>query len=114
MPITPTAKFIQDGKSIDYTPSADVYAGDVIVQGSLIGVARRDIAANTLGALWVDGVYSFPKATGGGTAINAGTELYWDNGAKQATTTVGSNVYLGKAIADAGDNDETVTVRLKQ
>jgi predicted RecA/RadA family phage recombinase len=36
-----TAKFIHDGDSINYTPtSADVAAGDVIVQGDLVGIAK--------------------------------------------------------------------------
>jgi len=46
-----TAQFIHDGKSIDYTPTADVAAGDVVVQNDLLGVAKLDIAANALGAL---------------------------------------------------------------
>ena len=33
-----TAEFVHDGKAIDYTPGSDVTAGDVIVQGDLVGV----------------------------------------------------------------------------
>ena len=51
------ARFVQDGKAIDYRPSEAVAAGDVVVQGTLIGIARLDIAANTLGSLVVVGVY---------------------------------------------------------
>ena len=36
------AVFAHEGAAIDYTPGADVAAGDVIVQGDLIGVARLD------------------------------------------------------------------------
>jgi predicted RecA/RadA family phage recombinase len=43
-----TARFIQDGKSIDYIPSG------VVVQGELVGVAKLDIAAGQLGALPVE------------------------------------------------------------
>ena len=36
------AQFIHDGDSIDYTPTiADVATGDVIVQGDLVGIAKR-------------------------------------------------------------------------
>ena len=38
------ARFVQDGKAIDYRPSEAVAAGAVIVQGNLIGIARLDIA----------------------------------------------------------------------
>ena len=49
------ARFIHDGLSIDYTPAADVAAGDVIELGEWIGIAKLDIAAGTLGALAVAG-----------------------------------------------------------
>ena len=52
-----TAKFIHDGNSIDYTPSADVAAGDVVVQGESVGIAKTAIAANLIGAIAVTGVF---------------------------------------------------------
>ena len=109
-----TAQFIHDGKSIDYTPGADVAAGDVVVQNDLLGVAKLDIAANTLGALAVTGVFDVPKATGAGTAIGAGAKVYWNATAKQATTTATGNKYLGKTIKAAVDADATVRIRLEQ
>lgn len=109
-----TAQFIHDGKSIDYTPTADVAAGDVVVQNDLLGVAKLDIAANTLGALAVIGVFDVPKATGAGTAIGAGAKVYWNATAKQATTTATGNKYLGKTVKAAVDADANVRVRLEQ
>lgn len=109
-------EYVQQGESIDYIPAADVAAGDVIVQGELVGVAKKDIKADTLGALAVEGVFDFPKATGGGSAITAGSEVYWDEGAEQATTNAnaGANKLIGKVILDAADADEYVRVRLSQ
>jgi len=109
-----TATFVQEGDAVDYTPSADVAAGDVVVQGDLVGVAPRPIAANTLGALAVGGVFEFPKATGTGKAIAAGKKVYWDATNKQATETSSGNTYLGKTVAAVGDSDATVRVRLSQ
>jgi predicted RecA/RadA family phage recombinase len=109
-----TATFVQEGSAIDYTPSADVAAGDVVVQGDLAGVAPRPIAANTLGALAVGGVFEFPKATGTGKAIAAGKKVYWDATNKQATETSSGNTFLGKTVAAVGDSDATVRVRLSQ
>lgn len=83
------AQFIQDGNAIDYTPSVDVGAGDIVVQNDLIGVAKRDIPANTLGALAITGVFDFPKATGASTALGAGVKLYFDEAEQVATATVG-------------------------
>jgi len=108
------ATFIHDGDSIDYTPGADVAAGAVVVQGELVGVARRPIPANTLGALAVEGVFDFPKATGVGTAITAGANCYWNAAAQQATTTASGNKLIGKCVRAAADADATVRVRLMQ
>ena len=112
----PTAVFVQEGNQIDYTPGSAVAAGDVVVQGDLIGVAKQPIAANVLGALAVDGVFDFPKATGVGTAITAGASVYWDEADQEAKTDseTGANKLLGKTTAAAGDNDTTVRVRLSQ
>ena len=106
--------YIHEGDSIDYTPGADVAAGAVVVQNDLIGVAKRAIAANTLGSLAVSGVFDFPKAAGGGTAIAAGATVYWNTAAQQATTTSAGNKLLGKTIRAAADADSTVRVRLSQ
>lgn len=108
------AQFVHDGQSIDYTPGADVAAGAVVVQGELVGVARRPIAANTAGALAVTGVFDFPKATGGGTAITAGANVYWNAALQQATTTASGNKLIGKTVRAAPDADTTVRVRLSQ
>ena len=109
-----TATFVHDGESIDYTPGADVAAGAVIVQVDLVGIAKRPITANTLGALAVDGVFDLPKSTAGGSAIAVGTTVYWSTGSQQATATSAGNKLLGKTIKAAVDADTTVRVRLSQ
>jgi predicted RecA/RadA family phage recombinase len=111
-----TAVFVHDGNSIDYTPGADVAAGDVVVQNELVGIAKLDIAANALGALAVTGVFDFPKATGVGEAIAAGAEVYWDEADQVAKTDSesGANKKLGKTVAAAGDDDATARVWLSQ
>jgi len=111
-----TATYIHEGNSIDYTPAADVAAGEVVVQGELVGVAKIDIKANALGALAVTGVFDFPKATGASTAIGEGLDVYWDDAAKQATTdsNSGANKRIGRTIAPATDDDTVVRVRMSQ
>jgi len=108
------ATFIHDGSSIDYTPGSAVTAGAVVVQGELVGVAKVDIPASTLGALAVAGVFDFPKATGAGTAIAAGANCYWNAGAQQATTTATGNKLIGKCVRAAADADATVRIRMSQ
>lgn len=108
------ATLIHDDSSVDYTPSSAVTAGDVIVQGTLVGVAHTAIAADTLGSLGVVGVYAFPKAILSTSAIAAGAKVYWDSSAEVVTETVGSNVYVGKVELAATATAATVAVRLDQ
>ena len=110
------AKFVHEGHAIDYSPVADVAAGDVVVQGDLIGVACTPITANSPGSLAVAGVFDFAKATGGSTAIAVGAIVYWDGTNDVATTddASGANKLLGKAVKAAGDNDASVRVRMDQ
>ncbi len=103
------ACFKQEGKSIDYRPSEAVAAGDVVVQGNLVGIARLDIAADTLGSLAVVGVFDVEKATG---AVTVGAAVYWDATNHKATTTATGNPYLGKAVLTAESADELVRVLL--
>ena len=106
-----TAQFIHEGKSIDHTPAADVSAGDVVVQGELVGIAKLDIAAEALGALAVTGVFDLPKADGEGTALTVGTAVYWDAADGQVNVDP-ANPFFGFAIAAAADADTAVRVLL--
>ena len=111
-----TARFVHDGNSIDHTPGSAVTAGNVVVQGELVGVAKLDIAASALGALAVTGVFDFPKATGAGSAITAGANCYWDvaEGVAKTDSETGANKLIGKSIKAAVDADATVRIRLNQ
>lgn len=103
------ARYVQKGDSIDYRPTNAVTAGSVIVIADLVGIARLDIEANTLGSLAVVGVFDVVKAAG---QIPSGSTVYWDAEAQKATLVSGSNHYLGKAIAESADGDETIRVLL--
>ena len=108
------ARYVMDDDSVDYAPSAAVAAGQVVVVGDMVGVAKLDIAANKLGSLAVEGVFDFPKATSAGSGFAAGVTVYWDATNSVATATAGSNKLLGKVTAAAADGDATVRVRLHQ
>ena len=107
------ARFIHDGDTIDYTPAADVAAGDVVLEVDLVGVAKVDIPAGTLGALAVRGVYDFPKATGGGSGISMGDKVFWHDGNQQVQKSgTGGAKEMGKCVREAADGDDIVRVRL--
>lgn len=99
-----------DPDHIDYTPSSAVAVGDVVVLGDLIGIADRPIPANVKGALAVEGAFTFPKASG--SAINAGTTVYWDATNSVITATAGSNKRAGFAIETAASADVIVRVAI--
>ncbi len=111
-----TATYIHEGNAIDYTPAADVAAGEVIVQGELVGITKRDIGAGQLGTLELTGVFDLPKTAGVGEAIAVGLDVYWDEANTVATTdgASGANKRIGRSVAAAGDNDTTVRVRMSQ
>ena len=108
------ARYVQRGDAIDYTPMADVAAGDVVVlAGKLVGVAKLDIKAEELGALALTGVYEVAKATG--FAVAAGGEVGWDAANKKAVAAgTSGSVKLGHAVALAGASDQLMLVRLCQ
>jgi predicted RecA/RadA family phage recombinase len=103
------ARFIYDGKTIDFLSATDVPAGSVIVQGSLVGVTKLDVQAGHLGALAVVGVFDIVK---GNTAIPLGSKVYWDATAKQTVLTATGNAPLGIAVQEATADDTVVRVRL--
>jgi predicted RecA/RadA family phage recombinase len=67
--------YIQEGREVDYTPSAAVVAGQVVVQQNLVGIATAAIAAGKLGQLSVAGIFDVDQAA---EAIVAGDAVYWD------------------------------------
>lgn len=103
------ADFYQKGISIDYknTSGATIAANTVVALGAArCGVAGTDIPNNSVGAVFVDGVWIVPST---GT-IALGAAVYYDASAEKATATATSNVPLGWAVA-AAEND-TVKIKL--
>ena len=106
------ARYVQRGESIDFTPTADVAAGDIIKVGSLVGVAKLDIKAGELGALALCGVYEIAT---NGTAIEAGAVVSVDPGTgKVCAADASGAVKFGHAGAAAAAADALVHVRLEQ
>ena len=70
----------------------------MIVEGSLIGIAKEPIAANAKGSLAVSGVFRVVKVTG--VTFNKGDLVYW-NASTGATSTT-SDTLMGVVIKDAG------------
>jgi predicted RecA/RadA family phage recombinase len=102
--------FIQEGKTLDFTPqSADVVSGQVITMGTIGGIAKTDIKQGKTGAVHICGVFSVAKATG---AITQGQKLYWNSSNSNLTTTATGNTLLGVAAAPAVSADATAKLLL--
>jgi predicted RecA/RadA family phage recombinase len=108
----PQATFIQEGHYIDHTPVSALASGDVVVQGDLVGVTVRPLAAGEVGSIAVDGVFDFTKNTG--VAFTVGTILYWDDTNNVVTTTAAGNKAIGKVVRAAASADTTVRIRVSQ
>lgn len=110
------AKFVHDGKAIDYTPTNAVIAGQVVELGTVPLVAPVAIPAGVLGALSCDGVFDLPKTS---DAFTAGDTVYWDNDGTPVTGDAESGAadsatgnLMGVAVADAAAEASYVRVRL--
>lgn len=104
--------FSGDPLMLDYTPGADVAVEDIVVVGDTVMICHRPIAAGKLGALAAGGgVYKFPKATGGGTAIAARKRVWYHAGTGVVNETATDGVFAGVTTTiGAGDNDAYVEV----
>lgn len=101
----------------DYTPSgAALVAGEIINRNGYAAICTdpEGIDDGALGAVAVSGVFRIKKEVGGGVTFSDGDAVEWDDTAKTAVTATNGDFELGPAIADAGDNDDHVKVRLNK
>jgi predicted RecA/RadA family phage recombinase len=107
----PIAVYLQEGERIDYTPVADVKAGDVIDLGTFVGIATSAIPANTLGSLVVEGVFDVAKRAG--TAAALGDKIYWSvSGLTASNNGTYNDAIMGYAVQPAAAADQTLRVKL--
>jgi predicted RecA/RadA family phage recombinase len=95
--------FIQPGKTVTVTAPANVSSGDLVVVGSLIGVAAFTALSGAEVEIDTEGVFSLPKVVT--DVISQGEKLYWDSGVSKLTKTAGtgSKPLVGIARAAAGN-----------
>jgi predicted RecA/RadA family phage recombinase len=100
---------IQPGEILVLTAPYDRSSGQGALIGSIFGIAQVDVLSGSDAAFAVEGVFDISKASG---AVTQGVKLYWDNTAKNVTTTSTSNTLIGVATAAAASGDSTARVRL--
>jgi predicted RecA/RadA family phage recombinase len=113
------ATYVQSGQVVDYTATADVSAGAVVVQGYMVGVANSAIASNELGSLTVQGVFDVVQKA---EAITNGVAVYWDAtgnpyggtaGTGAATRSPSGATFMGFALKTTTAVDATVRIALR-
>lgn len=102
------ATFVHDGDAVDYTPAADTAEGEVVIQGTLMGVTKTPITAGRVGALAVRGVFDVVKDSA--TEFVTGQTVFWDAATKKAVDT--GTAIFGKAVADAASGTTSVRALL--
>lgn len=103
--------YISAGNTVDYTAGGSAIAsGQVVPLTDRVGIAKDAIAANTAGVLHVTGVWQVVKLST--DVVTQGQLLYWDNGNTRFTTTVGSNLLAGWAVAAASGSTTVCYIKL--
>lgn len=98
------AKYIQRGDAIDFIPSVDIAAGEIVRLGNLIGITRLSVKAGTLGTLTLSGVFDIIKPFG--LTFTQGSDVFWNGNADH------SGVLLGIALQNANAESDHVRILL--
>ena len=101
----------QPGEQVTFTaPTGGVVAGTAYLIGTLLVVAISSVAQALPFAGSTEGIWDLPKAA---TITPAeGALVYWDNAAKNVTTTATGNTRIGVCMVVPGASDATIRVRL--
>jgi predicted RecA/RadA family phage recombinase len=102
--------YIQKGNSLDLVAPYDVNSGDGMLVGSLFGVASNDAVSGAAVVAELVGVWELKKTSA--QAWTQGAKVYWDNTAKEVTTTATANTLIGVAAEAAANPSSTGIVRL--
>ena len=102
--------YIQPGNTVTLTAPYARNSGEGALVGATFGVAAGDVANGVDGEFALVGVFSLAKVSA--QAWTQGAKVYWDNTAKNVTTTATSNTLIGVAVAAAANPSDTGLVRL--
>lgn len=92
--------FVQQGDNLTLPAPYDRLSGQAALIGSIFGVASVDVLSGVDAAFVTEGVFDLPKAAS--QAWTIGAKIYWDNTAKNLTTTSSGNTLVGVATKAVG------------
>lgn len=104
--------YVQPGDVLTFTvPSGGCVSGTAYLIGSIVAVATVTANAGDRAEFKVNGVFDFPKAAS--QAWAEGAVVYWDNTAKNFTTTASANTKAGIAVLATGSGAGETTGRVR-
>jgi predicted RecA/RadA family phage recombinase len=104
--------FVQKGDVLSLAAPYARNSGQAALIGvGLFGVAVTDLENAETGAFLMEGVFTLAKVEAQAWA-SIGLAIYWDNSAKNLTTTSGGNTLVGYNTATAANPSTTGTIRL--
>ena len=102
--------FVQTGVNLTLPSPAAVLSGDVVIVGSIIGIAAETVTPGADVDVVTEGVFALPKVSA--LAIAIGDTVYWDTANKLVTKTTSGNSKLGVAVTAAANPSGMVNVKL--
>ncbi len=102
--------FIHEGKVLNVTAPYAVNSGGGVKVGNIFGLAANTYTSGQLHCpIVVEGVVDISKD---GSTFSQGDLVYWDDVARKATSTVGSNLLVGAAELPQLTGDANVRTKL--
>ena len=102
--------YVQPGNNVTVPSPAAAVSGEVVVIGTLVGIAAGDAATGADLDLVTEGVFTLPKVSA--LAIAIGDLIYYDGATKLVNKTAAGNTRIGLAVTAAANPSGTVQVRL--
>lgn len=104
--------YVKPGKTLTFTaPTGGVVSGTAYLIGALLVVAATTVAQTLPFEGMTEGVFDLAKASG--QTWTEGALVYWDNSAKNLTTTSTSNTRVGVAVRVGGEISGATTGRVR-
>jgi len=103
--------FVQEHDIIEVTAPYNVTSGDGVLVGGLFGIAACTALSGERVNMKTTGVFDVKKVSAQAWA-SVGAAVYWDDAAKNLTTTSSSNTLVAKNVETAANPSGTGRVRL--
>lgn len=101
---------IQDGESLTFVATAAITSGQLVIVGSIFGVAAHDAAIGENYTIIIGKVWALPKTSADTPTL--GAPAYWDASAGEVTTVSTDNTLIGAFVDALGAGTTSANIRL--